>query len=1102
MGRNSNRAGRRSIFLTAPCAALLALGALPAAHADSSWGNPVVAGALLDLLEPGTETIAAKQSGDWSAPATWGGALPAPGDDVLIPNGVVVTYDVNDNGATTGTYTTRIRRLRVDGELRWATGIDTRLYVDTLFSSPDGVITIGTEVDPIGANRTAEIIIIADEVLDLAHDPMQLGRGFVPHGTTRVVGAEKTAHAALLNDVNVGATSITLQEAPSGWRIGDQLVLAGTWFDPAGSNSDNSRFHDEVLTITAISGASISFTANATGAGLRFDHTRPSGAHFDASELNIHVANLTRNVTFRSELDPASPQANAAPIPFPGGGVAPVDPTNFQRGHCMVMHNPDVVIRGAAFVDFGRSFKDRIVDEPFLNIDGAPGSGANQRGRYVLHLHRNLPRMNQPVDLNTATPAIIEGCVVHGGPGWGFVHHDSYAYFENNVAFDVVGTAFVQEAGNEIGLWRGNLSIKTTGDSNPEMTVEPFGPGAARVARFDFGFNGEGYWIQGAGQVVFEDNAAVSAAGGGLQLFSQVDGLGDQRDKAEVPVEHLRPEIQHIVTRGDGLIDVSHTPIQTFNGFEVANSDFGLITWGHMRNQGEWIGFTCPCDNTAHRERSRIENFRFWNIYGQGIHMQYTSQLDLVDGVVASSDLATPGVNDKPQVDLGINGEGRGYGIGMNGPTKRLHIEGVAVEGWRYGIRTPLEGQINQLDLGVNTGSEGAQGLPLRGSRFVDLLMANNDHHFYRRQNGFANPQTFANALTIDGGDFEPAPGNLPPTAAFDVESFGPSGVVRLSGLPASDPDTPTGAPNQFDVVAVSDPNRIVSYAWDFDNDGAADAHGETVVTQLPLGIASPVALTVWDHQGATSTVTQFVTPSPQPYSEVAIDGGFDLGDTQGGIYALTSAEASTGWFDARGTFTDGGARLTGQYRFSSIAQAVYDNSIHRGAHTLRFDLTSVEGDVLPNPTEVNRVTIRVLGVNGEFGSDHSGAFPTPYSAIPVEITPLFEETFSGDIPLTSFERAVDLGSEGFDYLYIGFAGSGVTNTLPDDFIFIDNVSLMGAAACPGDINGDGIVDTADLGPLVLQFGSSNAAADLNADGVVDTADLGMLIAAYGSGCP
>jgi aminopeptidase N len=48
------------------------------------------------------------------------------------------------------------------------------------------------------------------------------------------------------------------------------------------------------------------------------------------------------------------------------------------------------------------------------------------------------------------------------------------------------------------------------------------------------------------------------------------------------------------------------------------------------------------------------------------------------------------------------------------------------------------------------------------------------------------------------------------------------------------------------------------------------------------------------------------------------------------------------------------------------------------------------------------------------------------------------------------------------------------------------------------DINGDGAVDTADLGILISAFGSSDPSADLNGDGVVDTADLGILIAAFG----
>jgi len=54
---------------------------------------------------------------------------------------------------------------------------------------------------------------------------------------------------------------------------------------------------------------------------------------------------------------------------------------------------------------------------------------------------------------------------------------------------------------------------------------------------------------------------------------------------------------------------------------------------------------------------------------------------------------------------------------------------------------------------------------------------------------------------------------------------------------------------------------------------------------------------------------------------------------------------------------------------------------------------------------------------------------------------------------------------------------------------------------CQGDLNQDGIVDGADLGFLLAQWGncSSDCSADLNGDGKVDGADLGLLLAVWGT---
>jgi len=72
----------------------------------------------------------------------------------------------------------------------------------------------------------------------------------------------------------------------------------------------------------------------------------------------------------------------------------------------------------------------------------------------------------------------------------------------------------------------------------------------------------------------------------------------------------------------------------------------------------------------------------------------------------------------------------------------------------------------------------------------------------------------------------------------------------------------------------------------------------------------------------------------------------------------------------------------------------------------------------------------------------------------------------------------------------------------------IDDVELVGIACedadVPGDLNGDGCVDQADLGILLGDWGCTggDCPGDCDGDGDTDHSDLGILLAHWGEGCP
>lgn len=932
---------------------------------------------FLDLVPHNQASHIAIKNGHWFDPSVWqNGQIPGDDADVLIPHDYRVWYGKESEA--------RLDTLRVDGMLRFASKRDTKMLVDTFVVSPEGRLKIGKENLPIQSDKTTQIIFTSDTAIDTQNDPQQLGRGLISHGKAEIYGADKLDFVGLKRDALKGDDQLILdlpkgQSLPLGWQVGDHLVLGGTSYGFKGSNADNSRFRDEELTITAINGDHISFINNDITTGdntvLRYDHQRPDG--FEDEDLTLYLANVTRNVSFETE----------------NGENVPIN----HRGHVMFMHNPDVVVKNAGFYDLGRSDKSKLVDDPGTNIDGSPASGTNPRGRYALHFHRTGAE-----NINS-TPSLAEGNAVVGSPGWGIVHHDSHAVLENNVVFDVVGAGIVAEKGNEIGAWRNNLTIKTTGNGEQSIDLG----NKDRIAKFDFGYEGEGYWVQGAAQVEMTDNIAISASGGGINVFGSGSERQEARDADTFPVANLPRKLQYIAD-GRDEIEVANVPLRRLSGFESYNSNMGIVFWQHMNNKDGVMGFDSPDGDPAHNARSLVEDFKLWNIRKDGLKLFYTTQVDFVDGLIV-------GGRDRMS----------GSGISHNVFAQNHLYRDLRIEGFKQGIQVPREGGVNE-------------SVSWLGSRLEDSYLANNGVNLSSqnsRQTGngtFIFPDYFEIANTT----FNTNSPNAAPTAKFTTRVIG--GLARSFDASAS-----------FDRDVASSQKRsseaIASYGWDFNNDGKIDQFGREADYHFDRSGLHQVSLTVWDSQGASRKLTKTINVEPKNHRNALIDGDFSAPQKSNSTVSNSTA-MDEGWFNSPGVRYDskigngGAAILTNGRSRSVIGQVVEDNGIRKSIQTLKFDLKNIEGNL--KAKGLNNITVKLWGVDGEFNHrPYDNQDPTQVGALPMNSTKLLEQSVGGaDFDWKTFNWDIDLG-EGYQFLLVQIVAEQVGSE--GDYVAIDNVKLV-----------------------------------------------------------
>ncbi len=480
--------------------------------------------ALLALVPREAATFVSVANGNWNDPNTWQGHVVPNGlAQVLVAAGTTVTFNAVQTNA--------MKWVRVDGELDFATNIDTQMLVDTVIVDPAGTLHLGTTANPIASGVAARIVIAdSGRDIDQVWDPLQLSRGVISHGAVEMHGETVTPFVSL-NGVRKGATQLTLDSVPTQWRVGDRLVLTGT-------TTDIKAKQDEELKLIAINGNTITIDADddVSGTqGLKFNHTPPEGFG-----LKVYIADMNRNVVIMSQ-NPAITQ---------------------RRGHVMFMHSNKVHVENVGFYGLGRTDKRNPINDPVFGEDGKllATTGLNPRGRYAVHFHRT------GID-GTKTPAHISGSAVVDSPGWGMVNHDSNVNMLDNVAFNVQGASFVSEIGNEIGSMVRNLSIRNEGSGDGLEDRQDI---------FDFGHGGDGFWLQGPGVKVV-DNIAASAEEAAFIFFTA-------SSEAEFSAANLDDPS---LAAGQTSVPVGTVPFKQVSGNTGFASGSGLETWFHLTHMND-----------------------------------------------------------------------------------------------------------------------------------------------------------------------------------------------------------------------------------------------------------------------------------------------------------------------------------------------------------------------------------------------------------------------------------------------------------------------------------------------------------------------------------
>ena len=209
----------------------------------------------------------------WSDPATWPNhKVPVAGDKPTIGRDKEVILDVSPPA---------LGGLSIDGKLTFANDADLELTTEWIMLH--GELAIGSEASPHTHKATITLTntVKGEDVMAGMGD-----RGImISGGTLNLHGDRTNTWTKLASTAKAGSTSIEVLNA-AGWRVGDEIVLASTDYDPRQA---------ERRTISAISGNKITLDK-------KLDYMHFGKITFDVDERG-EVGLLTRNIKIQASAD-------------------------------------------------------------------------------------------------------------------------------------------------------------------------------------------------------------------------------------------------------------------------------------------------------------------------------------------------------------------------------------------------------------------------------------------------------------------------------------------------------------------------------------------------------------------------------------------------------------------------------------------------------------------------------------------------------------------------------------------------------------------------------------------------------------------------------